>query len=74
MLQGPGLAVPVSGPPLYWRADWPGALRKVPLAGWVQSLAFPRVAETTGFFPGSSTAVGFMNDSTDDGAPCDYDA
>merc|ERR1739838_755769 len=49
-----------------------GALSKVPLAGWLQIFAFAGVIETTGFFSGSSTAIGFMKDSTMDGAPGDY--
>merc|ERR1711953_1368154 len=49
-----------------------GALSKVPLAGWLQILAFAGIVETTGFFSGSSTAIGFMKDSTMDGTPGDY--
>jgi len=49
-----------------------GALSKVPLAGWLQIFAFAGVIETTGFFSGSSTAIGFMKDSTMDGTPGDY--
>merc|ERR1712156_603327 len=49
-----------------------GALSKVPLAGWLQILAFAGVVETSGFFSGSSTAIGFMKDSTMDGTPGDY--
>jgi len=49
-----------------------GALSKVPLAGWLQILAFAGIVETTGFFSGSSKAIGFMKDSTMDGTPGDY--
>merc|ERR1719242_2073019 len=49
-----------------------GALSKVPLAGWLQILAFAGLIETSGFFSGSSVPIGFMQDSTQDGAPGDY--
>merc|ERR1711988_59306 len=34
--------------------------------------AFAGIVETTGFFSGSSTAIGFMKDSTMDGTPGDF--
>jgi len=49
-----------------------GALSKVPLAGWLQILAFAGLIETSGFFSGSSQPIGFMKDSTMDGTPGDY--
>merc|ERR1719414_416947 len=49
-----------------------GALSKVPLAGWLQILAFAGLIETSGFFSGSSVPIGFMQDSTQDGTPGDY--
>merc|ERR1719412_406900 len=49
-----------------------GALSKVPLAGWLQILAFAGLIETSGFFSGSSVPIGFMKDSTMDGTPGDY--
>merc|ERR1712151_1439813 len=52
--------------------DGLGALSKVPLAGWLQILAFAGIVETSGFFSGSSTPVGFMKDSTMDGTPGDF--
>mmetsp|Transcript_114177 Transcript_114177/g.368877 ORF Transcript_114177/g.368877 Transcript_114177/m.368877 type:complete len:461 (-) Transcript_114177:247-1629(-) len=48
------------------------AISKVPLLGWLQILFFAGAIETSGFFSGSSTAIGFMKDSTEDSEPGNY--
>ena len=44
----------------------------MPLFGWLQIFAFAGLIETSGFFSGKATAIGFQKDSTQDGEPGNY--